>query len=121
MNLNYSFYSKNIFRLQSQHTINLPFHPFQKQQPLENNTLPKMSQSLHKWRALPLKWNRSNSIPLVVILFIITTATHLAKASPQKPDPNVVRVNKCCEKFEVLYENQCTHVNQTRIADICTY
>lgn len=52
--------------------------------------------------------------PTFLFLTLTLTLTlHLATGSPQKPDPNVIRVNKCCEKFEVLVDKQCTHVNQT--------
>lgn len=29
------------------------------------------------------------------------------------PDPSLVLVNKCCEKFEIHVDNECQQVNET--------
>lgn len=31
----------------------------------------------------------------------------------QKHGPNAIRVNKCCEKYEILVDLRCTEVNRT--------
>lgn len=30
-----------------------------------------------------------------------------------KHGPNAVRINKCCESYEILVDGVCTHVNKT--------
>lgn len=32
---------------------------------------------------------------------------------PQKHGPNSVRINKCCERFEILVDFSCTQVNES--------
>lgn len=43
----------------------------------------------------------------VVFLFVIRTI------NGDKHNPNAVRINKCCESFEILVDGVCTHVNKT--------
>lgn len=45
---------------------------------------------------------------LITILFIDQTNSEL-----EKPDPRGVRINKCCEAFEILIDSRCTQVNDT--------
>lgn len=44
----------------------------------------------------------------ITILFIDHTYSEL-----EKPDPRGVRINKCCEPFEILIDSRCTQVNET--------
>lgn len=43
-----------------------------------------------------------------VIIIILVVGQHSAQASPSpQNDRPVVKVNKCCEKFEVIVEGKC--------------
>lgn len=49
----------------------------------------------------------------IFLNFVTFTASY-----PQQNDPEVVRVNKCCEKFEVFIDNQCAFNNETGMSHI---
>lgn len=36
-----------------------------------------------------------------------------------KNNPNAVKVNKCCESFEIIVDLRCTHVNDTNSTSEC--
>lgn len=59
--------------------------------------------------------SQHNTLFICVLLAI---SINLTASSPQPSDPNVVRVNKCCEKFEIIIDNQCAHVNQSGLPHI---
>lgn len=43
------------------------------------------------------------------LLWTVLAVSLVVEASPQKfTDPYIVKVNKCCEKFEVIFESRCT-------------
>lgn len=44
------------------------------------------------------------------IVFMLAPPIELAL---QRHGPNAVRVNKCCEKYEILYDQRCTKVNSS--------
>lgn len=48
------------------------------------------------------------TISLVATLYVLETI-----ASPQKHNPNAVRINKCCEKFEILVDTSCVTPNSS--------
>lgn len=61
--------------------------------------------------------NRSKTMNAFVILsklIIILSLSLLTLASPQSISPFAVRINKCCEKFEVVQDGKCT---DAKIAD----
>lgn len=39
-------------------------------------------------------------------------ATPQSAKSSEKSDEQLVRVNKCCEKFEIYNDSECTQVNE---------
>lgn len=47
-------------------------------------------------------------------VIIISSLSLLTFASPQSISPFAVRVNKCCEKFEVIQDGRCT---DAKVAD----
>lgn len=56
---------------------------------------------------------------LLSVLLAAAVSAHVANNSsiqaavPVAHDPNLVLVNKCCEKFEIHVNNTCQQVNQT--------
>lgn len=46
----------------------------------------------------------------IVIYFILLNKYNVM---PQKHGPNSVRINKCCERFEILVDFSCTQVNES--------
>lgn len=52
----------------------------------------------------------------VILLLVIAV-----QGAPQKSDPTAVKVNKCCESWEVVVDGMCVHVNQSGIAGIGEY
>lgn len=51
----------------------------------------------------------------ITILFFDQTYSEL-----EKPDPRGVRINKCCEPFEILIDARCTQVNDTTTGTVHT-
>lgn len=55
-------------------------------------------------------------LPLLGVLACGHVANNLNASSvplPLASDPNLVLVNKCCEKFEIHVNNSCQQVNET--------
>lgn len=50
-------------------------------------------------------------LSFAAILFVVLI--DIRAISGDKHNPNSVRINKCCEKFEILVDGVCTHVNKT--------
>lgn len=48
-----------------------------------------------------------------IIYFIITAQICLGLGAPQKNSFNIIKVNKCCEKFEILVDLRCTNAKET--------
>lgn len=51
-----------------------------------------------------------------IIYFIITA--QICLGSPQKNKFNIIKVNKCCEKFEILVDTRCTNAKETNSSKI---
>ncbi|XP_055712642.1 probable G-protein coupled receptor Mth-like 5 [Phlebotomus papatasi] len=47
------------------------------------------------------------------VLLTVCFSLAFAIALPQKSNPNAIRVNKCCEKFELLVDAVCTNLNDS--------
>lgn len=47
------------------------------------------------------------SSPVIIVILVIGQHSAQASPSPQN-DRQAVKVNKCCEKFEVIVEGKCT-------------
>lgn len=45
---------------------------------------------------------------LVELLAATLVVGSVASTTPQKYNPNAVRINKCCERFEVMLDGKCT-------------
>jgi len=59
-------------------------------------------------------------LALLATLRAVVITAHVADSSSVETtvpmannDPNVVLVNKCCEKFEIHVNNSCQQVNET--------
>lgn len=48
---------------------------------------------------------------LQIVIYIILLNKY--NVMPQKHGPNSVRINKCCERFEILVDFSCTQVNES--------
>lgn len=48
---------------------------------------------------------------LKIIYFIITA--QICLGSPSKNSFNIIKVNKCCEKFEILVDTRCEDAKET--------
>lgn len=59
------------------------------------------------------KRNRCNNNNVIVasIVAIFVTMQHAVEASPNK-DVQPVRINKCCEKFEIYVDLRCTNAQE---------
>lgn len=44
---------------------------------------------------------------IIVLLF------HQTQSELEKQEARGVRINKCCEPFEILIDSRCTHVNDS--------
>lgn len=51
-----------------------------------------------------------NKLFQIVIYFILLNKYVVM---PQKHGPNSVRINKCCERYEILVDFSCTQVNES--------
>lgn len=52
---------------------------------------------------------------IIIVLLFQKTQSEL-----EKPDPRGVRINKCCEPFEILIDSRCTHVNDSTTGEANT-
>lgn len=65
------------------------------------------------------KRNRCNNNVIVAsIIAIVMTMHHTVNASPSKDAQPSVRINKCCEKFEIYVDQRCTLASD---ANACKY
>lgn len=50
----------------------------------------------------------NNNVIVASIVAIVIALQHAVDASPSKDVQPVVRINKCCEKFEIYVDEKCT-------------
>ncbi|XP_018324370.1 probable G-protein coupled receptor Mth-like 5 [Agrilus planipennis] len=48
-----------------------------------------------------------------LIIISVHVTLMAAELGPKLPEKPVIAVNKCCESYEVMVKNHCTHINQT--------
>lgn len=53
---------------------------------------------------------RFRNYPIICIIFVILNNRIV---NSDKQNPNAVKVNKCCETFEILVDLRCTSVNES--------
>lgn len=51
--------------------------------------------------------NNNNNVIVAAIIFTVLFL-HCAQASPNNVVHHSVKVNKCCERFEILVDSRCT-------------
>lgn len=56
--------------------------------------------------------NNKNVIVTSIIAIIFMTTQHAVDASPSKDVQPAVRINKCCEKFEIYVDLRCTSASE---------
>lgn len=74
----------------------------------EENTENRLGKQKAKCN-LHSKRNRCNNNVIVAsIIAIVVTMHHAVDASPSKDVQPSVKINKCCEKFEIYVDSRCT-------------
>lgn len=58
------------------------------------------------------KRNGCNKNMIVASIVLIFVAMHTVDASPSKDVQPSVRINKCCEKFEIYVDSRCTSAQE---------
>lgn len=64
-------------------------------------------------------YNNCAIVASIVAIFI--TLQHAAEASPSRDAQPSVRINKCCEKFEIYVDSRCTSaedVNTSKLMEV---
>lgn len=59
---------------------------------------------------------KQKKMALKIIYFIITA--QICLGSPSKNSFNIIKVNKCCEKFEILVDTRCENAKETNSSKI---
>lgn len=56
---------------------------------------------------------KSNQCSSMLFVIVVVCFILISSINGEKHSANSVRVNKCCERFEILVDSRCTHVNET--------
>lgn len=63
----------------------------------------------------------NNNVIAASIMAVFVMMHHAADASPSKDVQPSVRINKCCEKFEVYVDSRCTSAKEVNISECCLW
>lgn len=53
----------------------------------------------------------------IMAVLVLTTMHHAVDASPSKDVQPSVKINKCCEKFEVYVDSRCTSAKEVNASE----
>lgn len=69
------------------------------------------------WRSKRIGCNNNVIVASIVAIFI--AMQHAVSASPSKDVQPAVRINKCCEKFEIYVDGRCTIAQEVNASKRC--
>ena len=75
----------------------------------EENTENRLGKQKTKCNLYNKRNRCNNNVIVASIIAIFMTMHHTVNASPSKDVQPSVRINKCCEKFEIYVDSRCTN------------